>query len=125
MCVCTFIMSMCVCVCTYFDPLGGSFVYMRVRSYVYIGFVCVCMCVYIYVCVCVCVCMCVYMCVCVCVCTCFDPLGWFVCVLNAHLQQINGKGRVFLCRHPQPTKLEIEYFCNVFQVLKYINIVFI
>ena len=102
-CMCTFIMSMCVCVCTCFDTLGGSFVYKRVCVHMFILVLCVCVCVYIYMCVCVC--------------TCFDPLGWFVCVLNAHLQQINGKGRVFLCRHPQPTKLEIEYFCNVFQVL--------
>ena len=69
-CMCTFIMSMCVCVCTCFDTLGGSFVYMRVCSYVYTGFVCVCMCVYI----CVCVCMCVYIRVCVCVCVCVPAL---------------------------------------------------
>ena len=77
---------------------------------------CTSVCVHMFILV-LCVCVCVYIYMCVCVCTCFDPLGWFVCVLNAHLQQINGKGRVFLCRHPQPTKLEIEYFCNVFQVL--------
>ena len=31
-----------------------------------------------------------------------DPLRWFVCVLQSHLEQPNWESRVDLCCHPQP-----------------------